>query len=165
MRRVAGSRGHPCRKNQTDRRLSGGRQPSVCPTVLADFAATPPRKAAFTPYVAAFVGRIQSCPPQKLQDASGIANLVFVAALRNLGAANDFAVDATEDAGQFTTANLGRYKAVVFLSTTGDVLNGEQQAAFMTYIRRGGGFVGIHAAVDTGPPLDENVAGPLEPLR
>jgi type 1 glutamine amidotransferase len=72
-----------------------------------------------------------------------------IAALRNLGAANHFAVDATEDARQFTTANLSRYKAVVFLSTTGDILNAEQQAAFMTYIRRGGGFVGIHAAADT----------------
>ncbi|MFP5285580.1 MAG: ThuA domain-containing protein, partial [Thermoanaerobaculia bacterium] len=72
-----------------------------------------------------------------------------IAALRELGAANGFEVDATEDAGQFTPANLGRYKAVVFLSTTGDVLNGEQQTAFMTYIRGGGGFVGIHAAADT----------------
>ena len=72
-----------------------------------------------------------------------------IAALQNLGAANGFAVDATEDAGQFTTANLSRYKAVVFLSTTGDVLNEAQQAAFMTYIHNGGGFVGIHAASDT----------------
>lgn len=72
-----------------------------------------------------------------------------IAALRSLGAANHFAVDATEEAAQFTTANLSRYKAVVFLSTTGDVLNAEQQAAFMTYIRNGGGFVGIHAAADT----------------
>lgn len=72
-----------------------------------------------------------------------------IAALRELGAENRFAVDATEDAGQFTAANLGRYKAVVFLSTSGDVLNGEQQAAFMAYIRNGGGFVGIHAAADT----------------
>lgn len=72
-----------------------------------------------------------------------------VEALRELGAANGFAVDATEQAGQFTPANLGRYKAVVFLSTTGDVLNGGQQAAFMSYIRNGGGFVGVHAAADT----------------
>jgi type 1 glutamine amidotransferase len=72
-----------------------------------------------------------------------------IAALRNLGDANGFAVDATEEAGQFTTANLSRYKAVVFLSTTGDVLDGEQQAAFRTYIRNGGGFAGIHAAADT----------------
>ena len=72
-----------------------------------------------------------------------------VAALRNLGAANGFEVDATEDAAQFTAANLSRYKAVVFLSTTGDVLGNAQQAAFMAYIRGGGGFVGIHAAADT----------------
>ncbi|MEA2564086.1 MAG: cytochrome c [Acidobacteriota bacterium] len=72
-----------------------------------------------------------------------------IAALRELGAANGFAVDATEEAGQFTTTNLSRYKAVVFLSTSGDVLNGDQQAAFMAYIRNGGGFVGIHAAADT----------------
>lgn len=72
-----------------------------------------------------------------------------IAAIRSLGAANHFEVDATEEAGQFTTANLSRYKAIVFLSTSGDVLNGEQQAAFMAYIRNGGGFVGIHAAADT----------------
>jgi type 1 glutamine amidotransferase len=72
-----------------------------------------------------------------------------IAAIRGLGAANGFEVDATEDAGQFTSANLGRYRAVVFLSTTGDVLNGAQQAAFMDYIRHGGGFAGIHAAADT----------------
>lgn len=72
-----------------------------------------------------------------------------IAAIRSLGAANGFAVDATEDPGQFTAASLSRYKAVVFLSTTGDVLNADQQAAFMAYIRGGGGFVGIHAAADT----------------
>lgn len=72
-----------------------------------------------------------------------------IAAIRRLGAANGFEVDATEDAGQLTSANLSRYKAIVFLSTTGDVLNAEQQAAFMSYIRNGGGFVGIHAAADT----------------
>jgi type 1 glutamine amidotransferase len=84
-----------------------------------------------------------------------------IAALRNLGAANHFGVDATEEAGQFTTANLGRYKVVVFLSTTGDVLDSEQQAAFMTYIRNGGGFVGIHAAADTehGWPWYGNLLG------
>ncbi|MEU4020241.1 hypothetical protein, partial [Streptomyces microflavus] len=30
----------------------------------------------------------------------------------------------------FTTSNLARYDAVAFLSTTGDVLNAEQQKAF-----------------------------------
>src|SRR5256885_457031 len=59
-----------------------------------------------------------------------------------------FAVDFTEDATQFNTSNLKKYNAVVFLSTTGDVLNDEQQAEFERYIEAGGGFVGIHAAAD-----------------
>jgi type 1 glutamine amidotransferase len=72
-----------------------------------------------------------------------------VAAVKKLGAENGFDVDATEDAAQFTAENLRRYRAVVFLSTTGDVLNAEQQAAFEGYIRGGGGWVGVHAATDT----------------
>jgi PKD repeat protein/plastocyanin len=72
-----------------------------------------------------------------------------IAAIQALGTANDFEVDATEDAAQFTTSNLAQYDAVVFLSTTGDVLNAEQQDAFESYMRNGGGYVGIHAAADT----------------
>jgi type 1 glutamine amidotransferase len=72
-----------------------------------------------------------------------------IAAIRALGAAGGFTVDATEDAGAFTTANLSRYQAVVWLSTTGDVLDDTQQAAFQAYIRAGGGYAGIHAAADT----------------
>lgn len=72
-----------------------------------------------------------------------------IAAVKELGAAHGFAVDATEDASAFTPRNLARYDAVVFLSTTGDVLNEAQQGAFERYIRRGGGYVGVHAAADT----------------
>jgi type 1 glutamine amidotransferase len=57
--------------------------------------------------------------------------------------------DTTEDAGRFTDESLKRYDAVVFLNTTGDVLNEAQQAAFERYIRGGGGFAGIHSAADT----------------
>ncbi|MFK7897965.1 MAG: ThuA domain-containing protein [Myxococcota bacterium] len=69
--------------------------------------------------------------------------------IQSLGVANDFAVDATEDASDFTTANLDLYDAVVWLSTTGDVLNATQQTAFEGFIQSGGGYVGIHAATDT----------------
>ncbi|SIM60797.1 ThuA domain-containing protein [Micromonospora cremea] len=72
-----------------------------------------------------------------------------IAAIRQLGTANGFTVTATEDAAQFTTANLAQYQAVVFLSTTGDVLNASQQSAFESYIAAGGGYVGVHAAADT----------------
>jgi len=70
-----------------------------------------------------------------------------IAAIRQLGAANAFAVDATEDSSAFTAENLARYRAVVFLNTSGDILNAEQQAALRTYLEAGGGLAGVHAAV------------------
>ncbi|WP_199510631.1 ThuA domain-containing protein [Nucisporomicrobium flavum] len=70
-------------------------------------------------------------------------------AIRELGAANGFSVTATEDPAVFTTAGLAPYEAVVFLNTTGDVLNAAQQTAFEGYVRGGGGYVGVHAAADT----------------
>ncbi|GAA4973698.1 ThuA domain-containing protein [Actinoplanes utahensis] len=72
-----------------------------------------------------------------------------VQAIRDLGAANNFTVTATEDATAFTGANLAQYEAVVFLNTTGDVLDAGQQTAFESYIRGGGGYAGVHAAADT----------------
>jgi glucose/arabinose dehydrogenase len=72
-----------------------------------------------------------------------------IEAIRALGAEHGFAVEATEDPAVFTDAGLRPYDAVVFLSTTGDVLDEEQQAAFERYVRRGNGYAGIHAAADT----------------
>ncbi|XVQ87789.1 ThuA domain-containing protein [Microbispora siamensis] len=68
-----------------------------------------------------------------------------IQAIKDLG----FKVTATEDPAVFTAQNLAKYKAVVFLSTTGDVLNDAQQTAFESYVKAGGGYVGIHAAADT----------------
>ena len=72
-----------------------------------------------------------------------------VAAIQALGAANDFLVVHTENSAAFTQANLAPFEAIVFLNTTGDVLNAAQQAVFENYIRSGGGFVGVHSAADT----------------
>lgn len=72
-----------------------------------------------------------------------------ISAIRKLGGENGFDVDATEDSSVFTREKLKRYAAVIFLSTTKDVLDPNQQTAFQQYIRGGGGFVGIHAATDT----------------
>lgn len=69
--------------------------------------------------------------------------------MKKLGQGNGFAVDHTEDSSKFTVENLFKYKSVVFLLTTGDILNNEQQEAFKYFIQSGGGFVGIHAATDT----------------
>lgn len=72
-----------------------------------------------------------------------------LAALTTLGALNNFSVVATEDAQVFTDANLACYRAVIFLLTSGEVLEAGQQAAFERYIRAGHGFVGIHSAAAT----------------
>ena len=72
-----------------------------------------------------------------------------IEAIRSLGTANGFAVEATEEAASFNDENLSSFDVVIFLSTTADVLDDGQQAAFERYIRAGGGWVGVHAAADT----------------
>jgi cytochrome c len=72
-----------------------------------------------------------------------------IAAIKLLGQQNNFHVDAAEESTLFTDAVLAKYDAVVWLSTTSDVLNDAQQAAFERYIQHGGGYAGIHSAADT----------------
>lgn len=72
-----------------------------------------------------------------------------IKAMQQLGADNGFEVDTTENADRFNEDSLQLYAAVIFLNTTGDVLNNYQEADFERYIQAGGGFVGIHAATDT----------------
>ncbi|MEL7121988.1 MAG: ThuA domain-containing protein [Bacteroidota bacterium] len=55
----------------------------------------------------------------------------------------------SEDATIFNTSFLNQLQGIVFLSTTGDILNEQQQKAFQAFIRSGGAFIGIHAASDT----------------
>jgi hypothetical protein len=50
-------------------------------------------------------------------------------ALTDLGRRGGFLVDPTENASDFTGANLARYRAVAFLNTAGDRLNNEQEGA------------------------------------
>ena len=72
-----------------------------------------------------------------------------VEALKKLGKENGFEVDTTSNAAFFTEDTLKKYSAVVFLNTTGDVLNHLQEIAFERYIQAGGGFAGVHSATDT----------------
>lgn len=72
-----------------------------------------------------------------------------VAALRNLGAENNFDITHTEEATVFSSAGLQEFDLVVFLSTTRNILEPDQESAFTTYINQGGSFMGIHAATDT----------------
>lgn len=72
-----------------------------------------------------------------------------IAAIQKLGKENGFEVDTTKNAELFNEDNLKQYSAVVFLSTTMNVLDAKQEAAFERYIQSGGGYAGIHAAADT----------------
>ncbi len=69
-------------------------------------------------------------------------------AIQQLGSQNNFDVDTTSNASMFVEDTLKKYATIVFLSTTGDVLDYKQEAAFERYIQAGGGYMGIHAATD-----------------
>ena len=70
------------------------------------------------------------------------------------GAANGFEVTADQTSARFTDRGLRKYDVVVWLSTVGGVrgdaplLTPAEWAAFQRYMRRGGGYAGIHAASD-----------------
>lgn len=70
----------------------------------------------------------------------------LVAAIADAGG---LIVEETEEPTDFTAGNLARFAVVVFLNTTGDVLDPLEEAAFRAYIEGGGGWVGVHSATDT----------------
>jgi type 1 glutamine amidotransferase len=72
-----------------------------------------------------------------------------IGAVQALGDQNGFGVDATEDPSVFTDSGLSGYTAVIFLLTTGHILEGGQQVAFERFIAAGNGYVGVHSAADT----------------
>ncbi len=72
-----------------------------------------------------------------------------VKTIAELGKQNGFEITHSEDANLFTEENLNQYKLVIFLNTTGDILNDAQQKTFERFLRNGGNFMGIHSAADT----------------
>ena len=71
-----------------------------------------------------------------------------IAAIEKIGKENNFSVDVDSSSSVFNDNDLKKYRAVIFLSTTGNILNSDEQVAFQRYIEAGGGFMGIHAAAD-----------------
>lgn len=74
------------------------------------------------------------------------AGVAMVSGLAREGA---LSAEATEDAAIFSDEGLAVFRAVVWLNTTGDVLDEAQQAAFERFVRSGGGWVGVHSAADS----------------
>lgn len=71
-----------------------------------------------------------------------------VAMLAEIAQEEGFSLDVTAETDAFTPASLSLYDVVVWLSTTSDVLDPPEEAAFEGFIQAGGGYVGIHAAAD-----------------
>jgi len=71
-----------------------------------------------------------------------------VDALTSMASGEGLRVEHTEDPAMFTAARLSRYPAVVFLHTSGEMLDSAGVDALLAYVRAGGGFLGIHAASD-----------------
>ena len=69
-------------------------------------------------------------------------------AITTLAQQKGWLVTSTEDASFFTDEILSKFDVCVFLSPTGDVLDETQQKAFEGFIKKGKGFVGIHASAD-----------------
>lgn len=72
-----------------------------------------------------------------------------VSAMRAEARGRRMGVLATEDPRVFSSSGLRGVRAVVFLQTTGDVLDPPQERALERWIRAGGGWLGVHAAADT----------------
>jgi type 1 glutamine amidotransferase len=72
-----------------------------------------------------------------------------VTALETMAENHHFTVDWQEDASLINSKNLAKFDVILFLQTTGDILNDEQQKAMQEFIQAGKGFVGIHSASDT----------------
>ena len=72
-----------------------------------------------------------------------------IKALERLGWEHGFEVEASEGVHSFRSGRLERYDAVVFLSTSGAVLDGPGRSALTHYLKQGGSWLGIHAASTT----------------
>lgn len=74
---------------------------------------------------------------------------IAVAAVESLAATHGFAVEHTESLAFFADDTLKRFAAVMFLHTTGDILNDAQQSALQRFVAGNRGFIGVHSAADT----------------
>ena len=67
---------------------------------------------------------------------------------KDFGKTHNLKVTHTEDSLHFVRKSLAQYDAVVFLNTTGNILDTNGQKAFEKYIQNGGSFLEVHSAVD-----------------
>jgi cytochrome c len=138
-------------------------------SLLTLLGATVVMAGAPIPAVAAPAVPVVSAPAQTTAEATKLSRekvhykvLVFVAdrtaataagiaAIKKIGTANRFETQVSWDPRDFDQQRLKKFGVVVFLNTSTAVLTATQQAAFEAYFHDGGGFVGIHSAIQTQP--------------
>lgn len=72
-----------------------------------------------------------------------------IQAIQSIGNELNFKSVTSQDSRYFTENDMEEIDLVIFLNTTGDILNMEEQISFQNYMDNGGNFFGIHAAADT----------------
>lgn len=72
-----------------------------------------------------------------------------IQAIQQLGDENNFTTTVSRDSRYFTENDLNSLDLIIFLNTSGDILNIEEEIAFQNYMDKGGNFFGIHSAADT----------------
>ena len=80
---------------------------------------------------------------------SAISSISALAAQTKL-----FTVDTSEDATIFASSSLSHYSVIVLLQSIGDIFDQPQLNALKSFVRAGGGIVGIHGAA-AGMPNSE----------
>lgn len=74
-----------------------------------------------------------------------------IAAVKSIIEKRGWELTASEDSSLMRPEVLANVAAVMFLSTTGDILSEAEQIALQDFLESGGGFIGVHAAADTEP--------------
>lgn len=72
-----------------------------------------------------------------------------IPALEKMATRHDFQLDLKQRATPVNDDQLKQYDVVIFVNTTGDIFNDDEQAAMERYLQSGRGWVGVHAASDT----------------
>ncbi|RPK84584.1 Soluble aldose sugar dehydrogenase YliI precursor [Streptomyces sp. ADI97-07] len=165
----------------SSRPLSSSPTPSSSPvpSSSAPSQAFPPPLIALVALMALILGTMLVAAPPRAHAApfrvlvySGTTGAAHasapagIEAILELGAENGFDVEATSSSAVFNDVDLARFQAVVFNNTEsapgrGDLLDADERAALRSYIRAGGGWVGLHAAAATERDWDwyEGLAG------
>ena len=69
--------------------------------------------------------------------------------MTKIGKEKNYNVIFTDNSASFEEQYLEKIDVIIFLCTTLDILNENEEKAMKKFIRNGGGFIGIHSATDT----------------